>query len=207
MTHPTWDRQSSMKTGEEREGGKSQGGMDIIFKLSIKAQGGIQNLALKVGYVIRTKDQYIERAARVITSEVLKLSPCSIVRGSTDICSSQTKKVSYQYPLHNSYRTPGWLIHRKTCQQHYTMYNMAHVHCIWKTSSHVQDRFNVKDIRGTDGSHRNGWVQNAYNYDLCWLQLWFKFLSNCINELLSIEIVLPCDSVIQYRPCQAPRRD
>ena len=95
-----------MKTGEEK-GGKSQGGMDIIFKLSIKAQGGIQNLALKVGYVIRTKDQYIERAARVITSEVLKLSPCSIVRGSTDICSSQTKKVLYQYPLHNSYRTPG----------------------------------------------------------------------------------------------------
>jgi hypothetical protein len=74
-------------------------------------------------------------------------------------------------------------------------------------SSHMQDRFNVKNIRGTDGSHRNSWVQNAYNYGFCWLQLWFKFLSNCINELLSVEIVLPCDSVIQYRPCQAPRRD
>ena len=89
----------------------SQGGTDIIFKLSRSRTKdptkGIQNITLKVGYVISTKDQYIERAARVITSEVLKLSPCSIVRGSTGICSLQTKKVSYQYPLHNSYRTQG----------------------------------------------------------------------------------------------------
>jgi hypothetical protein len=99
-----------MKSGEERQGKEkganwtafpSQGGADMIFKLSqLRTKDptkGIQNLLLKVGYVIGIMDQYIEWAARVITSEVLKLSPCSILRGSTDICRLQTKKVSYQY--------------------------------------------------------------------------------------------------------------
>lgn len=48
--------------------------------------------------------------------------------------------------------------------------------------------------------------QNAYNYGFDELQLWFKFLSDRINELLSVEVVLPCDSAIHYRPCQAPSR-
>ena len=216
MTHPVWDLQLNMETraehqrkekGANRTALSSQGGTNMIFKLSIKDQGPNKRFLkplLKVRYVISTKDQYIERAARVITFDVLKLSLCSIVRGSTDISRLQAEKVLYQYSLHNSHRNHGWLKQRKRANN--TMHNVVHVHCICNTSSQMQDRLNVKDIRRTDGSHSNARGQNAYNYDFCWLQLRFKFLSNCINELLSVQIVLPWDSVIQHRPCQPPRR-
>jgi hypothetical protein len=52
-----------------------------------------------LGMSLARRTSTFERAARVITSEVLKLSPCSIVRGSTDII---TASVDYNFDLSSS---------------------------------------------------------------------------------------------------------